>query len=195
MNATAHIRPEGRSTYAVEIAGQLPVFWAGNLLSALAARNIDVVSGRGGGEKRNWTAALVIDARRATVTPDKLDLVALAFTDAVPTSGTDLKLTRFALTPLADGRLEVRVFAPDQPAFLSRLLRTMALVSLFPREFDIDTPGGQIKDRFVVAGAGGAVSPPAVKAFEKMLSGYVTKREEREAVSGLHVTARRAAVN
>lgn len=172
MDATATVRPEGRTTYRVEIAGQLPVFWTGNLLSALAARNIDVVSGRGVGEKRNWTTALVIDARRATITPDKLDLVALAFTDAVPTSGTDLKLTRFALAPLADGRLEVRVFAPDQPAFLSRLVRTMALVSLFPREFDIDTPGGQIKDLFVVAGAGGTASPTAVKAFERMLTEY-----------------------
>ena len=133
------------------------------------------MSGRGVGEKRNWTAALVVDARRAAVAPDKLDLIALAHTDAVPTSGTDLKLTRFTLTPLADGRLEVRVSAPDQPGFLSRLLRTMALVSLFPREFDIDTPGGQIKDRFVVSGAGGAVSPTALKAFEKILTEYTTR--------------------
>lgn len=175
MDATAHIRSEGRTTYAVEIAGQLPVFWTGNLVSALSARNIDVVSGRGVGEKRNWTTSLVIDARRAMVPPDKLDLVALANTDAVPTGGTDLKLTRFSLTPLADGRLEVRVFAPDQPGFLSRMLRTMALVSLFPREFDIDTPGGQIKDRFVVTGAGGVVNPTAVKAFEKMLNAYTIK--------------------
>lgn len=175
MDATATVRPEGRTTYAVEITGQLPVFWAGNLLAALAARNIDVVSGRGVGEKRNWTAALVLDARRAAVAPDKLDLIALANTDAAPTGGTDLKLTRFALTLLADGRLEVRVFAPDQSGFLSRFLRAMALVSLFPREFDIDTPGGQIKDRFVVSGAGGMVSPTALKAFEKMLTEYTAK--------------------
>jgi UTP:GlnB (protein PII) uridylyltransferase len=175
VDATATVRPEGRSLFAVEIAGQLPVFWAGNLLAALAARNIDVVSGRAVGEKRNWTATLVLDARRAAAAPDTLDFVALAHTDAVPTSGTDLKLTSFTLTPLADGRLEVRVNAPDQPGFLSRLVRTMALVSLFPREFDIDTPGGRINDRFVVSGAGGAVSPTAVKALEKMLTEYAAK--------------------
>lgn len=175
VDATATVRSEGRSTYVVEIAGQLPVFWAGNLLSALAEKNIDVMSGRGVGEKRNWKATLTLDARRAATPPDKLDLVALANTEAVPTGGTELKLTRFALTPLADGRLEVRVSAPDQSGFLSRLIRSMALVSLFPREFEIDTPGGQIKDRFIVSGAGNAVSPTALKAFEKMLTGYVQK--------------------
>ncbi len=180
MDATATVRPEGRN-FVVEIAGQLPVFWAGNLLTALAARNIDVVSGRAVGEKRNWTATLVLSARRAAAPPDALDFVALASADAVPAGTTDLKLTAFALTPLADGRLEVRVSAPDQPGFLSRLLRTFALVAVFPREFDIDTPGGRISDRFVVCGAGGNVTPTAHKALEKMLAEYAARWRPRAA--------------
>ena len=172
VNATALVRPDGRTTYAAELTGRLPVFWAGNLTAALAARNIAIVSGRGTSENRKWAAALVLDARGATAAPDKLDLIELANTESPPADGPPLALTRFACDTLTDGRLEVRVSAPDQPAFLSRLLRSMALVSLFLREFEIDTPNGTIRDRFVLSGVGGAVSPTSQQAFEKILRGY-----------------------
>ncbi len=172
MDATAQVRPDGRTTYVAEITGRLPVFWAGNLTAALAARNVAIVSGHGAGENRKWAASLVLDARRAAATPDKLDLIELANTDSAPATDAALKLSRFTCTPLADGRLEVCVFAPDQSGFLSRLLRSMALMSLFLREFEIDTPNGQIKDRFVLSGTGGAVHPASRLAFDKMLRGF-----------------------
>lgn len=171
MDATAQVHFDGRN-YTAELTGRLPVFWAGNLSAALAALNVAVVSGRGSSANRTWTAALVLDARHATVTPDRLDLIELANTETPPTVEVPLELSRFALAPLADGRLEVTVAAPDQPAFLSRLLRSMALVSLFLREFEIVTPKGQIKDRFVLSGVGGAVSPASRAAFEKILRGF-----------------------
>ena len=172
VDATAHVRADGRTRFVAEIAGRLPVFWAGNLTAALAARNVAIVSGRGAGENRTWAAELTLDARRATTAPDKLDLVALANAEPLVAAEAPLKLTRFECSPLAGGRLEVRVFAPDQSAFLSRLLRSMALVSLFLREFEIDTPGGQIKDRFVLSAAGGTVSAASQAAFEKILRGF-----------------------
>ena len=172
MDATAHVRPDGRTHYVAEISGRLPVFWAGNLLAALAARNIDVVSGRGSGENRRWSATLVLDARRAATPPDQLDLIELASTDAAPAPNNGVRLSRFELKPLADGRLDVRVFAPDQSGFLSRLLRSMALVGAYLREFEIDTPGGHIQDRFVLGGPGGPVSSACRRAFEGILRGY-----------------------
>lgn len=172
VDATALVRPDGRTTYAAELAARLPVFWAGNLAAALAARNIAVVSGRGTSENRKWAATLMLDARRAATAPDKLDLIALANTESPPADGPPLALTRFTCNTLTDGRLEVCVTAPDQPAFLSRLLRSMALVSLFLREFEIDTPNGTIRDRFVLSGVGGAVSPSPQLAFEKILRGF-----------------------
>jgi hypothetical protein len=173
VDAIAQVCPDGLSNYVVEINGCLPVFWAGNLLTALAARNINVISGRGAGENRNWSAKLLIDARRANTSPDRLDVIGLATTEASVIGG-GVKLSRFALHPMLDGRLEVRVFAPDQAGFLSRLLRAMALVSLFPRAFEIDTPNGQIEDRFVVSGTGNTVSTAARQALEGILRGYTT---------------------
>ena len=60
------------------------------------------------------------------------------------------------------------------PVNLSKLITVLfiaAMVSLFLREYEIDTPGGQIRDRLVLSGAVGHVSSRVREALETILRG------------------------
>lgn len=170
---TAQLKPDRGRRYRLEIQGRLPLFWAANLAAGLATRGISIVSGRAVRQHLDWTAAFVIDATHATTDLDRLDCVRLAQTDCVVTGTAEVQLTRFTCTRL-DAGLEVRLYGPDQGGFLAKMLRKMALLTLFPVQFEIATPAGRIEDVFMLSGVGGsAPTENARAAFEKMLTACV----------------------
>jgi hypothetical protein len=106
------------------------------------------------------------------VFPESLDYVTLAKTNSTPLIAA-VKLSRYTCSRLPSGALEARVSGPDQSGFLARLLCRFVLLGLFLTEFDIDTQGDQIDDRFVLVCAGGVSPSPAVQQSLEDQSGEV----------------------
>ena len=130
--------------------------WMVFLLAGLSEKQISVVEGRAAQQITHiWDAHFQLDFRRSGVTPETIDYLALSTTRTA--SATAPRLSTFELRRRPDRALEIIVQGPDQLGFLGKLLGEVSLLALYPTELEINTNGGQIKDRLVFRGIGGAV--------------------------------------
>lgn len=173
MDLSARIVCERDRCYRLQLQGRLTPLWPSQLTTALASHRIGILSGRAKGTGLNWNAEFLLDFTASTADPESLDYATLAKTETPAELGGTVRLSRYTCSQLPDGRLEARVFGPDQSGFLARLLCRMVLLGLFPTEFDINTQGDQIDDRFVLVCTGGASASAAVhKSLDNLLRSF-----------------------
>ncbi len=146
--------PQREHRQLLALKGSFPPEWPGNLAAALATLRIGIVSGTARKQGFSWDALFTLDFSRHPGVAEPIDFVALAKSDIVSLPEDPIRLSSHTVRRLPSDELEVTVTGPDQQAFLARLLRMASLMTLFPREFDLDTIGGKIKDRFIFGGAG-----------------------------------------
>jgi hypothetical protein len=165
VEAAARVALDQGRQYRLTLTGRLSPLWAGDLTSGLAAHRVGILSGWGRGSGLDWTAELLLDFSASTAIPEGIDYVRLTSSGSGADLNQALRVSRHVCARLPSGLLDVRVFGPDQPDFLARLLGRMAMVVLFPTEFEINTRGGMIDDRFVLGGPGHAAPAPAAERF------------------------------
>ena len=170
MEASTQIIPEQDRLYRLRMNGRLQPLWAADLATGLAALRIQIVSARGKRVGLEWHAELLLDFSRSSTLPEALDYQKLASTKNSRTFAGKPRVTRFSSNRLPDGMLEVWVYGPDQSGFLAQLLGRMANTMLFLTEFDINTLGDRIEDRFILVGMGNvSPSPETQEALERTL--------------------------
>lgn len=172
MESSFQLKPRDGSLRELALTGSFPPRWPGNLTAALAAQNINIVSAHAVKKRFEWDATFVLDLSQFSGDIDSVNFTELAYTEPDDLPDGAVQLTRYALQRLPTGDLEVSISGPDQIGFLARLLRRMTVLTLFPREFDIDTVSGRIKDRIVLGGIGNLMPTPAVmNSLENALQG------------------------
>lgn len=154
------------------IDGAMPPGWAGRVAAGLAARRVNVVRGHA---RRigpvHWIGELEVEALDAAVDAAGIDLLALAAREpAAGAPASHLHLDGYRIEPAGDD-LRVHVRARDQVGFLERLLGVFAMFVLFPREMEIETVAGEVRDTFTLRAMGDRPAPPAlVRSLEAMLA-------------------------
>jgi hypothetical protein len=165
--------PQREHRQLLALKGSFPPQWPGNLAAGLATLHIGIVSGTARKQGFSWDALLTLDFSRHPGVADPIDFIALAKSDVANLPEDPIRLASYTLRRLPSDELEVTVTGPDQQAFLARLLRMASLMALFPREFDLDTIGGKIKDRFVFGGVGNLPPTPTVMSvLDTTLRGF-----------------------
>jgi hypothetical protein len=165
--------PQREHRQLLALKGSFPPQWPGNLAAGLATLHIGIVSGTARKQGFSWDALFTLDFSRHPGLAEPVDFVALAKTDVMNLPEEPIHLSGYTLRRLPSDELEVTVTGLDQEAFLARLLHMASLMTLFPREFDLDTIGGKIKDRFVFGGAGNMPPTPTVMStLDTTLRGF-----------------------
>lgn len=144
------------------------------LLSGLANSQVSVISGRAFQKApQEWEVLLNLDFARSKAAAETLDYVAMAQQKPASTDMAAPRISRYEIVRHTEG-LEVRLEGPDQIGFLGRFLGRMALLMLFPRDIEIATIAGQIKDRVVFHGVGNIVPDATAQAsLDTLLRGLV----------------------
>jgi len=174
VESTHRLTPIRDGQQCLELHGSFPPHWPGHLTAGLAGKKISILSGNARKKQFEWNASFTLDFSRFLGLPDKVNYVELAQTEPAGLPDEAIRLDDFVLRRLASGDVEVTITGPDQIGFLARFLRKVTFLSLFPKEFDIDTIGGAIRDRFVFGGIGSLKPTAAVEEIlNKTLKGLV----------------------
>ncbi len=149
--------------------------WMVFLLSGLADRQVSVLGGCATQQiSHTWEAVFQLDFRNSGITPESVNYLALTGHNASYAPAAPPILSAFQMRRRADNALEITVQGPDQIGFLSKLLGGVSLLALYPTELEINTIGGQIKDRVVLRGIGGSAPRDSTEAsLQTLLQGYV----------------------
>jgi hypothetical protein len=175
MKSTARIALDHARQHRLNLEGEFLPFWIGNLAAGLAAQRVSIVSGRGSGTGLRWNASFLLDFAGSSADAAALDYVALANSENPSLIDTAISLTRCSCRRTPAKSLELTLEGPDQSGFLAKLLRKLALLTLFPMEFEINTQGKQIQDRFILGGIGGVAPSDTLQAtLEKVLQACLT---------------------
>jgi len=147
----------GGGRTSIQLTGILYAGWAGRLASALSARRVSVVRGRGTRRSGHvWDVEFLLEPLDRGFDLGGLDFLALARDGRAPTeaSTASLELDGFSLQR-TEGDLIVDLEGVDGLGFLDRILRVFAFYSLFPRELQLETRGQKVRDRFHLQSLGG----------------------------------------
>lgn len=173
MPPTVSVRPLSTGRHKLAIQGQFThPHWFVFLFQGLAERQVSVESGWARSGKVNyWSSELVLDFRRAAVSPEAINYVELALQKRpAPEQVEPPRLSQFSVARSADESLELRIEGPDQVGFLARLLRRVSGTMLLPTAIEIATDGGRIRDCFVLRGpTGGPPDEGDRQALESLL--------------------------
>ncbi len=146
-----HVAEAEGGRLQVRISGLLYAGWSGRLAASLAARRLNVVSGRGArrGAGNVWDIELLVEPLDKAVDAWALDYLRLAREGKAPAEAdaANLVLDGFSLVRTAE-ELIVDVEGVDRLGFLDRILRVFADYGLFPRELRIETRGQRVRDQF-----------------------------------------------
>jgi hypothetical protein len=158
----------------VELKGELPLGWCGNLAGALSRRGVSIVRGNADREGTGWNVALEVVAENGT-NPRELDFAALA-AEASPEPPASLRLESFVLTlPRRGAPVELTVRGPDRRGFLAALLERLAALGLFPARISVETVHGMASDTLWLQGTGGQApverSIDALREFLRSVTG------------------------
>jgi len=162
----------------VELEGELPVGWLGNLAAGLSRRGVSIVRGSAERQGRGWRAAFEVVADESQAGhPKDLDFVAFALEEAGDGS-EPVQLESFVLNvPRRSSAIELTVRGRDRRGFLAALLERLALLGLFPERISVETVHGSAADTFWLHSLGGsAPTSRSVDALREFLRG-VTKAE------------------
>jgi hypothetical protein len=160
----------------VELEGELPLGWLGNLASGLSRRGVSIVRGSAERQGKGWHAAFeVIADESQTAHPKDLDFVSFALEEAPDSSGP-VVLESFVLNvPRRGTAIELTVRGRDRRGFLAALLERLALLGLFPERISVETVHGSAADTFWLQSLGGsAPTSGSIDALREFLRG-VTK--------------------
>ncbi|HTQ07199.1 MAG TPA: hypothetical protein VMI54_25255 [Polyangiaceae bacterium] len=146
----------------VELTGELPVGWCGNLAGALSRRGVSILRGNAERHDSGWTVVLEVTSENGT-DPCDLDFSALA-NEANPEPQGPPRLESFVLNmPRRSAAVELTVRGPDRRGFLAALLDRLALLGLFPARISVETVHGMAADTLWLQADGG--KPPAEPAL------------------------------
>jgi len=151
---------EGKAA-RVELTGELPLGWLGNLASGLSRRGVSIVRGSAERQGLGWSAIFeVLSEEEQQVHPKDIDYAALAIEDA-PEGAQPVTLESFVLTtPRRNAAIELTVRGRDRRGFLAALLERLAQLGLFPERISIETVHGSAADTLWLHALGGAAPTP-----------------------------------
>jgi len=154
-------------TARVELEGDLPLGWLGNLASGLSRRGVSIVRGSAERLGSGWRSSFeVVTDDPDTTHPKDLDHVALALEEA-PESSAPVVLESFILNvPLRGAAVELTVRGRDRTGFLAALLGRLALLGLYPERISVETVHGAAADTFFLQGLGG--TPPTSRTVDSL---------------------------
>jgi hypothetical protein len=157
----------------VELEGELPVGWLGNLASGLARRSVSIVRGSAERQGKGWRAAFEVVADESQPGhPKDLDFVAFALEEADDVT-EPVVLESFVLNvPRRSTAIELTVRGRDRRGFLAALLERLGQLGLFPERISVETVHGAAADTFWLHALGGlAPTPRSVDALREFLRG------------------------
>jgi len=149
----------------VELHGDLPLGWCGNLAAGLSRRGVSIVRGHAERKGTGWDVVLEVQAEDGT-DPREIDFATLAAENTQETNGAP-RLESFVLTlPRRSAAVELTVRGPDRRGFLAALLERLALLGLFPDRISVETVHGMAADTLWLHAVGG--QPPTERAIEAL---------------------------
>jgi hypothetical protein len=163
---------DGR-TARVELEGELPLGWLGNLASGLARRGVSIVRGSAERQGTGWQCSFeVVSEEVDGAHPKDLGFVALALEEA-PEGAGPVVLESFILNvPRRSGAVELTVRGRDRPGFLAALLGRLSLLGLYPERISVETVHDAAADTLYLHALGGAApTPGAIDALREFLRG------------------------
>jgi hypothetical protein len=157
---------DGR-TARVELEGDLPLGWLGNLASGLARRGVSIVRGAAERSGTGWRSTFeVISDEAETGHPKDIDFVSLAQEEA-PESSAPVVLESFVLNvPRRSSAIELTVRGRDRRGFLGALLARLALLGLYPERISVETVHGAATDTLYLQGLGGTA--PTARTIDSL---------------------------
>ncbi len=167
---------EAGGLQVLRLEGRLPPGWAGALSLGLSRRGIAVVRGFGRKTPRgHWVAEIQMRAGSLGRDPRAVDYGALALSGSRDVGRVAIRLEGFRVerqTP--GGPLLLEVAGEDRVGFLGSLLDSLAGLSLFPEEMEIDTLASLAHDRFQLRATGGrSPSDEAQRALGRLLRSMI----------------------
>ena len=175
--ASSEIRKEGIKRYVLTMQGKLEPGWVGRLCTCLGKREINIVRGNAAKVSASeWSSLFDLDFPRTVHDPTTIDFVALMREERTCHMGASLVLYDVVLeeSEKCGGSLYVEVTGQDRVGFLSSILNTFSLFSLFPTEMAVETKENKAFDRFWLKAMGGM--PPsgaAAQALGDTLKSYI----------------------
>lgn len=165
----------GDGVARIELRGEFPLGWCGNLAAGLSRRGVSVVRGTAERDGTGWHAVFEVLCEGGSV--KELDLAALAC-EPSPESEGSVRLESFVLNvPRRSKAVELTVRAPDRTGFLAALLERLALLGLFPERISAETVHGMAVDTLTLHAAGGnAPTERAIDALREFLRGVTGGR-------------------
>ncbi|HEX5100601.1 MAG TPA: hypothetical protein VFV94_13925 [Polyangiaceae bacterium] len=149
----------------VELHGELPLGWCGNLAAALSQRGVSIVRGNAERQGTGWNVILEVRAEEG-VDPRQLDFATLAAESSQETNGAP-RLESFVLTlPRRSAAVELTVRGPDRRGFLAALLEKLAALGLFPERISVETVHTMAADTLWLQGVAG--QPPTERSIESL---------------------------
>lgn len=172
--------------YSVRLWGPLGPLWTGSFTMGLSRLGFDIRRGFARQDPSGpWVAEFLITPTGGAPEPSTIDYLGLA-ADPHPLSRAEpdshacpVELNHYALdgSPDQGSTLYLEVRGPDRVGFLGSLLRSLAQLSLLPKEMTIETHAGEVFDRFSLQSVGGCVpSDAARQALARALDTLVRRR-------------------
>jgi hypothetical protein len=176
------IRPAAKATELdggaarVELRGELPLGWCGNLAAGLSRRNVSITRGSAEREGAGWNAVFEVVSESGPL-PSDLDYAALALEESAE-RGAAIRLESFVLTtPRRAAAVELTVRGPDRTGFLAALLDRLALLGLFPARISVETVHGMAADTIWLHAVGGlAPTERSIESLREFLRGVTGSR-------------------
>jgi len=155
----------------VELTGELPLGWCGNLAGALSRRGVSILRGNADRQGSGWSVVLEVSSEHGT-DPRELDFHALA-SEPNPDPPALPRLESFVLNmPRRSAAVELTVRGPDRRGFLAALLERLATLGLFPARISVETVHGMAADTFwLQADDGKAPTEKALGPLREFLRG------------------------
>jgi predicted amino acid-binding ACT domain protein len=150
----------------VELHGELPLGWCGNLAAALSQRGVSIVRGNAERQGTGWSVVLEVQAEEG-VDPRELDFATLAAETSRESHGAP-RLESFVLTlpRRRSAAVELTVRGADRRGFLAALLEKLAALGLFPERISVETVNTMAADTLWLQGVGG--QPPTDRSIEAL---------------------------
>jgi len=177
------IRPAAKATALdghaarVELRGELPLGWCGNLAAGLSRRQVSITRGSADREGTSWNAVFEVVSEAGPL-PTDLDYAALALEESAE-RGAAIRLESFVLTTPRRGAaaVELTVRGPDRTGFLAALLDRLALLGLFPGRISVETVHGMAADTIWLHAVGGlAPTERSIESLREFLRGVTGTR-------------------
>ncbi|HEX9079531.1 MAG TPA: hypothetical protein VF795_08085 [Desulfuromonadaceae bacterium] len=174
--ASSDLRKNGPNRYVLALQGKLEPGWVGRLCTCLGRQEINIVRGNAAKvSSSEWSSLFDLDFPTTAHDPTAIDFISLMREERTCHSGAPLVLYDFVLeqSEKYGGSLYVEVTGRDRVGFLSSILNTFSLFSLFPTEMVVETKQDRVFDRFwLKAMAGMPPSAAAAAALRDTLKSY-----------------------